>query len=190
LLDAFVIGEWEQASALLHPGRRDVLRQLAEPRSCADVAAVLGLTPQRVNYHIQILLKNKLAERVGEQRVRALTGGIYQATARTYWLSAGLVDDLGGRRSVGEGAAHEYLHHFVADLQSDLAGVQRDTPTIAIGADVVIDPAARSAFLERVETAIKEIAAEYGRSDACGERFRLRTIVYGTVPATGEESDR
>src|SRR5690348_5900289 len=84
------------ANALLQPARLDVLRQLAEPRSCPQVAAALGLTTSRVHYHVKVLEKAGLVERVAERRVRAVVEGVYQAAARSYWLSAGLVGRLGG----------------------------------------------------------------------------------------------
>lgn len=79
----------EQAEALLKPQRVEVLRQLAEPRTCTEVAARLEQTPQRVYYHVKQLVAAGLVDRVSERRVRGITEGIYQAAARSYWLSPG-----------------------------------------------------------------------------------------------------
>ena len=93
--DTLLLDRIDQANALLQPARLDVLRQLAEPRSCPQVAAALGLTTSRVHYHVKVLEKAGLVERVAERRVRAVVEGVYQAAARSYWLSAGLVGRLG-----------------------------------------------------------------------------------------------
>ncbi|MGC4853102.1 helix-turn-helix domain-containing protein [Micromonospora sp. DT4] len=49
--DVLYLEQIEQAEVLLKPQRVEVLRQLAEPRTCTEVAARLDQTPQRVYYH-------------------------------------------------------------------------------------------------------------------------------------------
>src|SRR5215467_12543298 len=85
--DVVYLDQIEQAEALLKPQRIEVLRQLAEPRSCTEVAAGLDQTPQRVYYHVKRLVDAGLARQVAERRVRGIHEGIYQAAARSYWLS-------------------------------------------------------------------------------------------------------
>src|SRR5262249_52024198 len=92
----------EQAEALLKPQRIDVLRQLAEPRSCSEVAARLDQTPQRVYYHVKRLVEAGLATQVSERRVRGIVEGIYQASAQSYWLSPRLVGRIGLRQARDE----------------------------------------------------------------------------------------
>ena len=53
-----------QAEALLKPQRIEVLRQLAEPRSCTEVAVELDQTPQRVYYHVKRLAEAGLVRQV------------------------------------------------------------------------------------------------------------------------------
>ncbi|HET6833347.1 MAG TPA: helix-turn-helix domain-containing protein, partial [Acidimicrobiales bacterium] len=84
--DVVYLDQLEQAEALLKPQRIEVLRQLAEPRSCTEVAAELDQTPQRVYYHVKRLLDASLVGKVSERRVRGIHEGIYQATGRSYWL--------------------------------------------------------------------------------------------------------
>ena len=55
--DVVYLDQIEQAEALLKPQRIEVLRQLAEPRSCTEVAVELDQTPQRVYYHVKRLLE-------------------------------------------------------------------------------------------------------------------------------------
>jgi DNA-binding MarR family transcriptional regulator len=55
--DVLYLERVEQAEALLKPQRIEVLRQLAEPRSCTEVAGRLDQTPQRVYYHVKRLVE-------------------------------------------------------------------------------------------------------------------------------------
>ena len=97
--DVVYLDQIEQAEALLKPQRIEVLRQLAEPRSCTEVAAKLDQTPQRVYYHVKRLVDASLVSQVRERRVRGIHEGIYQATGRAYWLSPRLVGRIGLRQS-------------------------------------------------------------------------------------------
>ena len=62
--DVVYLDQIEQAEALLKPQRIEVLRQLAEPRSCTEVAAELDHTPQRVYYHVKRLVDASVASQV------------------------------------------------------------------------------------------------------------------------------
>ena len=63
--DVVFLDQIEQAEALLKPQRIEVLRRLAEPRSCTEVAVELEQTPQRVYYHVK-----RLVGRIGLRRTR------------------------------------------------------------------------------------------------------------------------
>ena len=95
--DVVYLDRIEQAEALLKPQRIETLRQLAEPRSCTEVAVELDQTPQRVYYHVKRLEEAGLVRQVAERRVRGIHEGIYQAAGRSYWLSPGLVGQVDGR---------------------------------------------------------------------------------------------
>lgn len=110
----------EQAEALLKPQRIEVLRQLAEPRSCTEVAVELDQTPQRVYYHVKRLLEAGLVGQVAERRVRGIHEGIYQAAGRSYWLSPGLVGRIGLRQARDQ-LNLGYLVDLMEDVQADIA---------------------------------------------------------------------
>ena len=52
---------------------------------------MLDQTSQRVYYHVKRLVEAGLATQVSERKVRGIQEGVYQATARSYWLSPRLV---------------------------------------------------------------------------------------------------
>ena len=94
--DVLYLEQIEQAEALLKPQRVEVLRQLAEPRTCTEVAARLepdpaaGLLPRQAAGR-----RPAWSSRSPSARCAASSEGIYQATARSYWLSPRLVGRIG-----------------------------------------------------------------------------------------------
>ncbi|XVV06938.1 helix-turn-helix domain-containing protein [Actinosynnema sp. CA-248983] len=67
----------EQAEAPLKPQRVEVLRLLAEPKSCTEVAVVLDQTPKRVHHHVKRLVEAGLVTPVSEREVRGVHEGLY-----------------------------------------------------------------------------------------------------------------
>jgi len=183
--DTLLLEHVDQAAALWQPARIDILRQLAEPRSCPQVAAALGLTAQRVHYHVKVLERAGLVERVAERRVRALMEGVYQAAARSYWLSSSLVERLGGRRRAPAGS-HEYLFGLAEELQADLGHLDAPEATFGITADIDLPADRRAQFLAEVQAAVTGIAERYGAPSA-GPRagYRVRVACYPTPTSTG-----
>ena len=89
-----------QAGELFKPLRIRILKELTEPSTCTEIAEKLDLTPQKVNYHVKVMLKAGLVEKVSERQVRGTVEKTYQAAARSYYLSPELVTELGGKLPV------------------------------------------------------------------------------------------
>jgi DNA-binding transcriptional ArsR family regulator len=79
--DVLHLEQIEQAGTLLKPQRIEVLRQLAEPRSCTEVATRLDQTSQRVYYHVKRLVDAGLATQVSERRVRGIHASCAASTS-------------------------------------------------------------------------------------------------------------
>ena len=94
----------EQADALLKPKRVEILRHLAEPTTCTQIGGALGETPQAIYYHVKRLQAAGLVSLVDERRVRGIAEGIYQAVARSFWVSPACVGRLGPERAREEHA--------------------------------------------------------------------------------------
>ncbi len=169
----------DQAEALLKPQRIEVLRQLAEPRTCTDVATRLGQTPQRVYYHVRKLVDVELVRRVDERRVRGITEGIYQASARSYWLSPQLVGTIGDR-SVEDQLSLGHLLQLVEDVSGDLAGLDHEAtghlPTVGVSGEIRLRPGARRAFLDDLQATLQDLMTRYGGAE--GDAFRLAVACY------------
>jgi len=176
--DVLYLERLEQAETLLKPQRVEVLRQLAEPRTCAEVAAALGQTPQRVYYHVRRLVEAGLVELVSERRVRGITEGTYQAGARSYWLSPGLVGRLGLRRTRDE-LSLGYLLDLMEEVQAEVAALDRsapELPSIGVSGEIRVRPQDRQAFLDDLRTTLQDLFTRYGGAE--GDAFKLAVACY------------
>ncbi|MBE1575919.1 ArsR family transcriptional regulator [Amycolatopsis sp. WAC 04169] len=176
--DVEYLDRLDQAEALLKPQRVDVLRQLAEPRSCTEVATVLDQTPQRVYYHVKRLVEAGLVKQVSERKVRAVSEGVYQATARSYWLSPGLVGRLGPRVARDE-LSLGYLVDLMEEVQADVAALDRtapELPSIGVSGEIRVAPERRQEFLDELKTTLQDLFTRYGGAE--GDAFKLAVACY------------
>jgi DNA-binding transcriptional ArsR family regulator len=176
--DVLYLERLEQAETLLKPQRVEVLRQLAEPRTCAEVAAALGQTPQRVYYHVRRLVEAGLVELVSERRVRGITEGTYQAGARSYWLSPGLVGRLGLRRTRDE-LSLGYLLDLMEEVQAEVAALDRsapELPSIGVSGEIRVRPQDRQAFFDDLRNTLQDLFTRYGGAE--GDAFKLAVACY------------
>jgi DNA-binding transcriptional ArsR family regulator len=70
----------EELASALSPIRRRILAVLTEPASATELAPVLGLTRQKVNYHIRVLEQLGLVELVELRRRRGCTERVLRRT--------------------------------------------------------------------------------------------------------------
>ncbi|GAB2936345.1 ArsR/SmtB family transcription factor [Nonomuraea fastidiosa] len=188
--DVLYLEEIEQAEALLKPQRVEVLRQLAEPRTCSEVAQALGQTPQRVYYHVKRLVEAGLVDQVAERKVRGVHEGIYQAGARSYWLSPRLVGRI-GLRKVRDELSLGYLLDLMEEVQADIAALDRsapELPSIGLSGEIRVLPERRQEFLNELQTTLQDLFTRYGGSE--GDAFKLAVACYPhAVPQPEGEPD-
>jgi DNA-binding transcriptional ArsR family regulator len=176
--EIFYLERLDQAEALLKPGRIEILRQLAVPRSCTAVATRLGQVPQKVYYHVKRMEQAGLVDQVAHRQVRGITEGIYQASGGSYWLAPALVGEIGQRRAQDE-MSLGYLLSLSEQLQSDLAGLAGKTgerPSLGMSGEVWLQPERRHEFLADLRTAIEDLLKRYGGAD--GTPFRIAFACY------------
>jgi len=188
----------DQAGALLHPLRLELLKLTDEPRTCTDLAEALGETPQKIYYHVKVLERAGVLEKVEERKVRAISEGYYRATARSFWLSPRLVGRIGGPRRARDQMSLGFLLSLAEELQNDvgrLAETEREeAPTLGFTAQVrLARPADRTAFLTDIQNSIQSIAKKYGAvgppslqsKETSPEMFR---IIFACYPRPEERS--
>ena len=212
--DLLYLERVEQAETLLKPHRIEVLRQLAEPRSCTEVAARLDQTQQRVYYHVKRLAEHGLVTRVAERRVRGINEGVYQATARAYWLSPRLVGRIGQRQQRDE-ASLGYLLDLMEEVQSDVAALhtqaarraarhhrsprraagrrtgepdEPDLPSLGVSGEIRVRPDRRPEFMADLKAALQDLFTRYGGAE--GDAFKLAVACYPDRPHDPEDTSR
>jgi DNA-binding transcriptional ArsR family regulator len=186
--DVVYLDQLEQAEALLKPQRIAVLRQLAEPRSCTEVAAVLDQSPQRVYYQVRRLVDASLVSQVSERRVRGINEGIYQAAGRSYWLSPRLVGRIGLRQARDRLGLGQLLD-LMEDVQADVAALdlsRPDLPSIGVSGDIRVRPEQRAEFLDELQQLLQDLFTRYGGAE--GDAFRLALACYPNLPRPSEAS--
>jgi DNA-binding transcriptional ArsR family regulator len=185
--DVVYLDDIEQAEALLKPARVEILRKLAEPRSCTEVAAELDQTPQRVYYHVKRLVDAGLVSQVSERKVRGIHEGLYQATAHSYWLSPRLVGRIGARRTRDQ-LSLGHLLDLMEEVQGEVAaldqtagtGLADDLPSIGVSGEIRVAPQRRQEFFDDLRDTLQDLFARYGGDE--GDAFRLALACYPTYP--------
>ena len=80
--DVRVLADAAAVEVALDPIRASILEALAEPGSAASVAATVGLTRLKVNYHLKALEAHGLVEPAGERAWGGITERYVQRSAR------------------------------------------------------------------------------------------------------------
>jgi DNA-binding transcriptional ArsR family regulator len=192
--EVLYIDRFQQAAALLKPQRVGVLRELAEPGTCTQVAERLDQTPQWVYYHVKRLVDAGLATRVAERRVHGISEGVYQAKARYYWLSPNLVGQIGTPRTRDElslGFLLDLLEEVQADVVALAAAASMETapelPSIGLGGEIRVPRHRRKEFLAELKTVMQTLLTRYGGAE--GEAFKLAVACYAKAPKAPKEAD-
>jgi DNA-binding transcriptional ArsR family regulator len=176
--DVLFLEQIGQAEALLKPQPIEVLRQLAEPRTCTEVALRLGQTPQRVYYHVKRLVDVGLVDQVAERKVRGIHEGIYQASARSYWVSPRLVGRI-GLRKVQDELSLGYLLDLMEDVQADIAALDRtapELPSVGVSGEIRVLPEHRQEFLYDLQSVLQDLFTRDGGAE--GDAFKLAVACY------------
>ncbi len=189
-----------QAAALLNPDRVRILAALGRPASAAALATQVGMTRQRVNYHVRELERAGLLELVEERRKGNCTERVLRASARSYLISPEVLGAIGATPRAGEVQdrfSAAYLITTVAGALRDLAvlrsradRVGKPLATLALQTDITFASAAdRAAFAEELTTTLATLAAKYHRDQPGGRAFRFVLGGYPAITRPEEEPD-
>jgi predicted ArsR family transcriptional regulator len=157
-----------------------MMRQLTEPRSCPQLAEALGITMQKAWYHVKVLERAGLVQRIGERKVRGLREGIYRASAGSYWLSPRLTEKLGGKARAREQMALGAIQRIAEDLLEDvgrLSASRNEVAATAITAQIELDPSRRAAFVEELQQAVRDLAKKYGAPENAWESETFKFVL-------------
>lgn len=193
-LDVEVIESPAAAAVALHPVRARLLAELAEPASAATVAQRIGLTRQKVNYHLRMLESHGLLRAAGTRAHGGLTERLYVATAGAFVVSpAALGDAACDPRRTRDRLSARYLVALAARLLREVGALARADETarlstLAIDTQIAFaSPAARAAFADDLAAAVTGLAARH--HDPGGRPHRL-VVAAHPIPRDTEEDPR
>lgn len=190
MLDVAVIDEPGAAEVSLDPMRARLLAELSEPASATMLARRVGLSRQKVNYHLRALERHGLIELVEERRKGNVTERVMQATAASYVISPAALsavapdpsharDQLSARWLLAVAAR---LVRDVGLLVTGAARARKPVATFAIDGEVRFASAAdRAAFATELGDAVTSLVARY--HDASAVDGRPHRVIVAVHPA-------
>jgi DNA-binding transcriptional ArsR family regulator len=192
MLELEVIDAPAAASVVLDPVKARLLAELSRPGSAASLAPRVGLTRQKVNYHLRALEDCGLVEPVEERQWGGLTERLMVATARSYVVSPAALGPLGadpGRSN--DRLSASYLIALAARIVREVGELwrsarQKDKRLATLAIDTVIrfrSPRDRAAFTADLADAVTALAARYHDESAIGGRPHRLVVASYPAPA-------
>ncbi len=191
MLDIHVIDDPAAATVALEPTRSRLLSQMAEPASAATLATRVGLTRQKVNYHLNTLEAHGLVRLAEERKWGGLTERLLVATAASYVVSPSAmgpvavdpnrdVDRLSASYLIALGAR---VVREVADLVRRANEAGKRLATLSVDTEVRFRSAAdRASFSAELTGAIAKLVSKYHDESAPGGRAHRLVIVAHPLP--------
>jgi DNA-binding transcriptional ArsR family regulator len=198
MLDIQVIDDPAAATVALEPTRSRLLSELAAPASAATLATRVGLTRQKVNYHLNALEAHGLVRLAEKRKWGGLTERLLVASAASYVvspvamgpvaadpnrdmdrLSASYLIALGARvvREVGE------LIRRANDAGKRLA-------TLSVDTEIRFrSPKDRAAFSHELTEAVATLVSKYHDESASGGRAHRLIVMAHPSPQKSESEE-
>ena len=191
MLDLEVIEDPAAATVALEPMRSRLLSELAQPASAATLAPRVGLTRQKVNYHLHALEAHGLVRLAEERKWGGLTERLLVATASSYVVSPGAlgpvaadpnreIDRLSASYLIALGAR---VVREVSDLARRAKEAGKRLATLAVDTEVRFRSAAdRAAFSQELTVAMAKLVAKYHDESAPGGRAHRLVLMAHPLP--------
>lgn len=189
-----VIDKPDVALAVLDPVRAKILNALAMPGSATSVAKLVGLTRQKVNYHLRTLEHHGLVQFVEERPRRGLTERVVVASARAYVMSPDVLGENAADPQRTDRLSSNYLVALASRLVREVSGLARKADavnkplaTLAIDTEIRFASARdRAAFTEELATLVTSLGAKYHNESA--PKGRWHRLVVAAHPFLKEET--
>jgi DNA-binding transcriptional ArsR family regulator len=184
VLDLQVIDEPVVATAMLDPLRARILAALVEPGSASTVAGELGVSRQKVNYHLRALEEHGLVRLVEERPRRGLTERVMVASARSYVMSPEVLGESAADPARTDVLSIRYLIAVAARMVREVSGLARRADesgqtlaTLAIDTEIRFATAAeRAAFTAELSGMVAGLAGRYHDESSPGGRWHRLVI--------------
>lgn len=195
MLDLDILDRPAAAMLVLDPVKARILAELTTPASAAALAGKVGLTRQKVNYHLRALEEQELVRAVGERRWGGLTERLMVASAASYVVSPAVLGSLGADPARNnDRMSASYLLALAARAVREVGALwssaRRGNKRLAtLSIDTVIrfrSPQERAAFSADLSQAVAILAARY--QDEAVPKGRPHRLVVAAYPAP-EDAD-
>lgn len=198
MLDIQVIDDPAAATVALEPMRSRLLSELIEPASAATLATRVGLTRQKVNYHLNTLEAHGLVQLAQERKWGGLTERLLVATAASYVVSPSAmgpvavdpnreVDRLSASYLIALGAR---VVREVGDLDRRAKETEKRLATLAVDAEVRFRSATeRAAFTSELTEAVAKLVSKYHDESAPGGRTHRLVVVAHPLPQKSDSKE-
>jgi DNA-binding transcriptional ArsR family regulator len=195
MFEVAIIEDPAAAEVSLDPVRARLLAELAEPGSATMLAARVGLSRQKVNYHLKALERHGLVELVEERRKGNVNERVLRATAASYVISpvalaavqpdpARSPDQLSARWLLAVAAR---LVRDVGTLITGAAQARKPVATFAVDGEVRFASAAdRAAFAQELAHAVTALVSKY--HDETAEGGRDHRVIVAVHPSVKTET--
>jgi len=192
MLELDVIHAPAAAAVALDPIKTRLLAELSEPASAASLAGRVGLTRQKVNYHLRVLEDHELIEAVEERRWGGLTERLMVATASSYVVSPAALGPIGADPARNnDRLSASYLIALAARIVREVGELwrsarQKDKRLATLSIDTVIrfrSPADRATFTADLTNTVAVLAARYHDASAPGGRPHRLVVASYPAPA-------
>lgn len=190
MLELDVIEAPAAAALALDPIKARLLAALSQPASAAALAGRVGLTRQKVNYHLRALENHKLIRPTGERQWGGLTERLMIATAASYVVSPTALGPIGADPARNnDRLSASYLIALAARIVREVGVLwrtarEKDKRLATLSIDTVIrfrSPADRAAFTSDLTNVVAALAARYHDESAPGGR--PHRLVVASYPA-------
>jgi len=189
------VAEADRAAELLRPLRLEILRLAQRPVSATELGSRLGVSRQRINYHLRRLASSGFLRRAGRRRRRNMIEQRYVVAARGFVLSPELLGSIGADwRRIEDAGSAAYLLALCAQMQSDLIRAWRGASkegkrvsTLSLKSQFRFEtPAQRDAFTRAIRDAVVDVIARHTspnvRPDSRPAPGRPYRLVLGCYP--------
>jgi DNA-binding transcriptional ArsR family regulator len=191
MLDVEVIEDLGAAAVALDPVRSRLLSELAEPASAAALATRLGITRQKINYHLHALEEHGLVQMAEERKWGGLTERRLVATAASYIISPSVMGPVASDPDRGaDRLSASYLIALAARVIREVNALLRRSreigkrlPTLSLDTEIRFKSAAdRAAFSRELTETITQLVARYHDESAPGGRAHRLVVVAHPLP--------
>jgi len=198
MLGIHVIDDPAAATVALDPTRSRLLSELAAPASAATLAPRLGLSRQKVNYHLSALEAHGLVRLDHERKWGGLTERLLVATAASYVVSPSALgpvavdpdreaDRLSASYLIALGAR---VVREVGDLVRRAKEAGKRLATLSVDTEVRFkSPTDRAAFSSELTEAITKLVSKYHDESAPGGRVHRLVVVAHPLPSHTHKAD-